>query len=304
MVIPASLIGLLPMPGGAMLSAPMVEEGSRDFDISRDRLTFLNFWFRHIWEYVWPLYPGIVLSTGLLEIHASKLIAPMWPLTIVAIIVGGLIGFKGLKLSKPDEMITGSKIAAFASFMKLTWYIWTVVVFVLFFGFDILPIVAICAMLMLLFAKYPSREKIVFLKNALLWKVLTLVAGVMIFKGVLESSGILGSLTDNLGAVPDFALLFAIPFSIGFLTGVNSAYIGLGFPLLLSLFLPSGGGFDAGNFALAYSAGFAGVLLSPVHLCLSLTREYFDAKWGGIYRYLIPSIAVVFVFAIGIMLIF
>ncbi len=34
----------------------------------------------------------------------------------------------------------------------------------------------------------------------------------------------------------------------------------------------------------AFASGYVGVLLSPVHLCLILTREYFGAEMHGIYR--------------------
>jgi hypothetical protein len=45
--------------------------------------------------------------------------------------------------------------------------------------------------------------------------------------------------------------------------------------------------------ALAYTGGFLGVLLSPLHLCFSLTRDYFGADWGPNYRWLAPSVAAV-----------
>jgi integral membrane protein (TIGR00529 family) len=302
MVVPAALIGLLPMPGGAMLSAPMVEEGSRKFQITPERLTFLNYWFRHLWEYVWPLYPGIILSTGLLNLRAAALIAPMWPLTIVSVFTGGIIGFRGLGKASKDISSSGSKIKALGDFFRLTWYVWVVVVFVLFFGFDILPIVALCGLLILLFAKFKQAEKLKFLKSAISWKVLTLVTGVMVFKGTLELTGILEELTTTLAFVPKVLLLFIIPFAVGLLTGVNAAYVGLGFPLLTGFFISSTGNFDAGNFAFAYAAGFAGVLVSPVHLCLALTKEYFGANWGGIYKFLIPAASIVFASAIIILI--
>jgi len=40
---------------------------------------------------------------------------------------------------------------------------------------------------------------------------------------------------------------------------------------------------------LAYGAGFAGVMLSPVHLCLVVTKNYFNAGFSGIYRMLVPA---------------
>jgi hypothetical protein len=46
-----------------------------------------------------------------------------------------------------------------------------------------------------------------------------------------------------------------------------------------------------------------GVLASPVHLCLILTKQYFGAEWSGIYKYLAPSVAFVLIFAIVLLLI-
>jgi len=53
---------------------------------------------------------------------------------------------------------------------------------------------------------------------------------------------------------------------------------------------------------LGFVSGFVGCLLSPVHLCVILTREYFHARWGGIYRMLLPSCAVIMVVAVLIVL--
>ncbi|RKZ31313.1 hypothetical protein DRQ36_02465 [bacterium] len=287
MVIPASLIGLLPMPGGAMLSAPMVEEGSKKFDITRERLTFLNFWFRHLWEYVWPLYPGIILSSAILEMPVARLIGSMWPLTLCMIFFGVIYSFPGMEPLNTSSNKNGDWFSALGAFIKLTWYVWVVVVFVFGFGIDIFPVVAVCVLTMLLFVRGASREKLGLLKKGFSWRILTLVAGVMIFKGVVESSGVLGGLAVELSGIPPTLLLFAIPFFVGFLTGVNSAYVGLAFPVLLPILLK--GGFDPGNFALAYASGFTGVLTSPLHLCLLLTKEFYSAKWGGIYRYLAPA---------------
>src|SRR4030042_5993442 len=54
-ILPA-MIGLMPMMGGALVSAPMVVEGSDELKLSPERKTFINYWFRHVWEYVMPTY--------------------------------------------------------------------------------------------------------------------------------------------------------------------------------------------------------------------------------------------------------
>ena len=57
-----ALIGLLPMPGGAVFSAPMVETAVGNYRIKAESKLAINYWFRHIPEFVWPLYPGFILS--------------------------------------------------------------------------------------------------------------------------------------------------------------------------------------------------------------------------------------------------
>jgi hypothetical protein len=63
-IIPA-VIGLLPVVGGAMLSAPLVAEASDELGLEPERRTFLNFWFRHVWEYTLPTFPAVFLTADM-----------------------------------------------------------------------------------------------------------------------------------------------------------------------------------------------------------------------------------------------
>ena len=57
------LIGMLPSLGGAYFSAPMVKEATSGIHMSQEEKAFINYWFRHPWEYILPLYPGILLAS-------------------------------------------------------------------------------------------------------------------------------------------------------------------------------------------------------------------------------------------------
>ena len=46
---------------------------------------------------------------------------------------------------------------------------------------------------------------------------------------------------------------------------------------------------------LAIVSGFLGVLLSPLHLCLLLSNQYFGAAFGRVYKHLILPCGVLFV---------
>jgi hypothetical protein len=83
-------------------------------------------------------------------------------------------------------------------------------------------------------------------------------------------------------------ILAVLPFLAGVMTGLTIAYVGITFPILMPLM--GSGSLSLGLLALAFGSGFAGVMLSPVHLCLILTREYFNADMAKVYHRLwIPS---------------
>ena len=53
-----------------------------------------------------------------------------------------------------------------------------------------------------------------------------------------------------------------------------------------------------------YVIGFAGILVSPLHLCLVLTNEYFGASLLEVYRYMAIPIFVMIALATGLVLVF
>jgi hypothetical protein len=48
--------------------------------------------------------------------------------------------------------------------------------------------------------------------------------------------------------------------------------------------------------AIMFTSAFTGYLASPLHLCVILTKEYFDCSLFGIYKRFLPSIGVLVVY--------
>ena len=124
----------------------------------------------------------------------------------------------------------------------------------------------------------------------------------MFLKAVLIDTGAIDSLRAVLKpeGLSLWLLLFIAPFIVGFLTGVNHAYVGVAFPILLPFFLEHG--VNLSYIMFAYASGFAGILLSPVHLCLVLTKEYYKADFNPIYKALI--LPTIFVWLIAVLMFF
>ena len=131
--------------------------------------------------------------------------------------------------------------------------------------------------------------------------MILLIVSLMIFKRILQSSGALVSITDFLGkmGISPLILLFGIPFLVGILTGMSVAFVGATFPLLVPFMIQSELNFT--YLMLAYVGGFSGVLLSPVHLCLLFTTEYFRADFKKVYRLLFLPVSLVVLVALVIL---
>lgn len=129
------------------------------------------------------------------------------------------------------------------------------------------------------------------LRKGLSWKILLILVFVMVFKRDLELSDVLSYLPDEMirwGLSPIIPIIL-IPFLIGFFTGVNSAYIGVAFPVLLGFL-----GENLNLIFIGYVSGFMGVLSSPAHLCLAVTKTYFKADTVKLYRILLPSVGTLY----------
>jgi len=237
--IPA-LLGLIPMPAGAMFSAPMVKEVGGRVGLTPEEETFVNYWFRHIWEFVWPLFPGIILFTGLLKVEIREVILVQIPLTVTAVIVGFIWEYKNLKkdngiISKKDIFLNLKK------FFLGVWPILFIIILVLGVKIDLLLslVIVILSLLFINIKKLTPRIIKEFVKNNIDLGVVILIAGIMIFKRMLQVSGgieIIPEVFAKLGVHP-FIVLFSIPFFIGMMTGLSAAALGIGLPVLLPIII-------------------------------------------------------------------
>ena len=99
MALMPAIIGILPSAGGAFFSAPLVDESSKGGSASPERKSFINYWFRHIWEYVSPLYPGFILMAAIAKVPMGRmfLYQAAFPVTVLA--TGALYAFRDVELA-------------------------------------------------------------------------------------------------------------------------------------------------------------------------------------------------------------
>jgi len=293
MALMPAIIGILPSAGGAYFSAPLVEESSGGCFIKPERKSFINYWFRHIWEYVSPLYPGFILMAAVAGVPMGRVFIYQAAFPATVILTGILYAFREVE---PLRKKAGGKSRREYLELLLVSFspILLVMLLVMVLGVDIALAMVIVVALVFLYFRYSPARIWATLKESLSFKTLLLVLGVMVFKGMMEGSGAVAGLPAffKSAGVPVVAILFVLPFMVGVVTGITIAFVGATFPMILPLI--GGAHPDMGMLAFAFASGFAGVMYSPVHLCLVLTKDYFKSELAPIYRImLVPELLVV-----------
>jgi integral membrane protein (TIGR00529 family) len=294
-----ALIGLLPMVGGAMFSAPMVEEVGSRLDVGKARKTFINYWFRHVWEPVFPLYPSLMVGAALLGLTPTQLMIATWPMTLAAILGGVLFGLLGLTRQKSVNPAPASPLSSLRMLATSIWPIALVIALSLILPLDdrltlILSLLVTITLIMVI-NRFPPRRLVAILRERIPWKTISVIFGALIFRRVLENSGAVVAVSEELTElhIPLMVLAFAVPGIAGLLTGLMAAGYSIGFPIIVPLLVADGGDIPLEWAAWLTAGGYLGTMCSPVHLCLALTRAYFQAEWSAVYKLLVPAVLLV-----------
>jgi hypothetical protein len=122
--------------------------------------------------------------------------------------------------------------------------------------------------------------------------MLLVVASVFIFKEIMEAAQVVEAMARAAGGdAALFAAAVFLPFLVGAIAGINVAFVGSTFPLLLGLLNTLGMQDQMIPYiVLASFAGFTGVMISPIHICFILTCQYFHTELAATWRRLVPRV--------------
>lgn len=288
----ASFLGLIPMPAGAMFSAPLLKEIGVKNNMSSEEIMFFNYWFRHIWEFVWPLIPGVLLYTSVTGLEIRQVMIFQSPLVFIALIIGLSWMYLSLKRKKNNEINSESPGQQWLLLFKSIWSILFIIFLVLFIKINLLIALTVTTIMLVIIYReilLPKLKEIIFYDIS--FKVVFLVVGIMFFKQVLENTNSMEQISLLFSAlgINIWVILFFIPFLLGFLTGSTAGFVGISFPIIMPLLIQSGT-LNMPMVIIAYVAGFSGMMMSPMHLCFTVTVEYLKADILKFYKRLSISI--------------
>lgn len=275
--VPA-MIGLMPMPGGALVSAiAMKKRYFEDAKLSREWAAYLNYWFRHVWVPSWPLFQSMVITASVFAVEPTLLASHLWPATMAAIVAGGIVAAPVLARLKCPRLGGAGVRGLLISLSPF------ILVAILAFGLniDLLYSLIITIALVAAALRPGGRELREALKFAANPRMHAIILESLLFKNLLlltrAPQALAVALTSS--PLPVGAIVYLIPFILGLSAGGENFFAATAMPLLAGV-IASSSGINWRFMLLAYTGGYMGVMASPVHLCIALTVDYYETGLG------------------------
>ncbi len=283
MVFPASISLFSTVPGGAIISAPMVEETGRLLKMPPLELAMSNMVYRHLVVLITPFNSSLILISGLTGISIAGYLSFTVPVILVVFVIATVLIF--YRYPRPETAAeeknkvyhTGALATLFSSAFPFLLAIFLGLVCGVFFPLALMAGIAAC-----FFVNLPVADRIRELRgrfHILLggfnWPLVLSTLAIVVYKDFMLEAESFQQAVQYLveQGLPLMVLIVVLPFITGFITGNNTASLGIAVPVLIPFF--GAEMLTVRYFGLVYLSSYAGYFGSPVHLCTYLTNEYF-----------------------------
>lgn len=294
-----AFLGLLPSLGGARFSAPIVQEASEGIAVDNEQKSAINLWFRHIFEFSNPLMPGVILACGIANVSIGDLIDQVGWVTILCFVLGWIFLIVPLKITDPEKA-TNTQHDRTIDWKSLILAFGPIVTsFLLIVAFDVqaalaMGLVVVAFIPLYFWFKRPISVKSV-CTESLDKKLFFNVVCILYFIQLLTVIGTLDEIVNvfNNSALPQAVIIACLSFIFGVMTGMGQGYIAIVMPIV-ALMAP--GNIVLVGIAMVY--GMAGQMVTPTHLCILVTVEYFKSRlWKTIGKCGVLSLLMILIFS-------
>jgi integral membrane protein (TIGR00529 family) len=286
-------MGLLPMPGGALLSAPILEKAGKG--VPADLISAINNWFRHLFILIYPLSPALIVSAQISNLDVYRAVLYLLPGFFLALFLGYVFFLRHIngrtapednsswkRLSMPLLVILTAPVLDFV--LKRTLEMGTPA-----------TLIGITAgvSLSILFSR-TRLDLLGIARRMKPWNFGLIIIGMFLYLHVFQAS----EAGAAIAALPLPPLLLAV--IAGFALGLLTGRVQLPASIIFPMYLGAVGFVAAPIFAVIYVAIYFGYIISPVHPCLIVTCEYFHVPIRAmVYRLAVPTL-IVFGLAVGL----
>jgi len=283
-----ALLGMLPMPGGALLSAPLIERGAGH--TAPDVKAAANVWFRHALLLVYPLGPALIASAKIAGLDVYAVIPYLVPAFLLTLITGYVFLLRRAsgRLSQSGAFSVVGLVVPLAIILAAP------LLDLLLKGTIDLPVaeigtsvgVFVSLVAAMAVGRLRFRQFGAIFRRMTPWKYALIVLAMFTFLNVFTASGV----PERIAAMtlPPVVLCVVIGAVLGLITGRIQAPMSIVLPIYFSTY----GAMPAPVFALTYFAVFLGYILTPIHPCISVSVEYFETSMVPFLKRMIVPAAI------------
>jgi len=281
------IIGLLPVPGGALMSAPIVDELGSRMNLSKVKRLFANVWYRHIIVYIYPLSSVIILASAVTGISLWDLVLRQIPIAIAMFLIGlPVVGFNGGRAN--------GNVRLNVLIRDIAPIVLAIVIAILLSPLDkILGIekisvsfAVIASITLFTVLEGISLGKLLgSLRDRRIWELVVVSFGIMMFRELfthMDLRPIMSLLISH--GISGLALTIMLPIFFSTVSGHPAAGIAIATPLITSIMK-----MNVSIASLIYASAFIGYIASPLHLCYVYTAQYYKVSLAEGYKYMIPA---------------
>lgn len=208
--------------------------------------TTVNYWFRHVWEFINPIMPGLLLFSQITQFPLSTLMLEMAPFTVAAIIIGldilpdaaeGKDGRNRLRRGKwigreAGDQAKGLHAVALTA-GPILFNIFLVMALKLPASVAMASVVGLMAIILRQDISNIKKMLIHGLDRKLLWGI----GSVLLFQQVLLDTGALTGVVAMLRSSQISPLIIAgvLTFVTGMLTGTSGGFVAVSMPVVVAL---------------------------------------------------------------------
>lgn len=307
MTVPA-LIGSLPVLGGAVLSAPLVDRLGDSLAMEPDQKAAANLAFRHGMFFIFPFSPGLIMASKLSGFAVQKLISWFWPMSLAIWGAGYLSLLRkatpveddnpgpGQEERSPgldEQGETGAiarpgekRLSGFVEFARHGSPLFLALILGMSAGLPVWISLSggiALALILGLIDRKPLPKAQMLVKGAN-WSQAVAMLWIMVFRGLVSASPVFPALVAEAGkkGISRVLVALVLPLILGFVSASQSSTVAVFLPILVPA---AESEFTRMAYvAVIYGSSFLSYFFSPLHLCQVLTCEYFKVDIFSVYR--------------------
>lgn len=281
MFVPA-LIGLLVVPGGAIISAPFIDKIGDELDIEKSRRAVINLIYRHISMHIMPYSNGLLLMALLLpQVSVYNVIAFNLIFVLIYVVIGYFTYVKNIQYEKKESQ-EGSVLNNILQLAIYTAPIYFAVI--LNMVFKIPFYIGVLANVLILYLLRPRKSIVKDFFESINVNVFLTILGVYLIQATISNFPEFNKMLETLLSNPNTLIISMIGIStfFGLATGFQPAAMGVIVPVIGSMSLSLARMTALAHIAFAWS--FVGYFFSPLHLCQLFTVEYMKVDNAEVYK--------------------